>query len=342
FCREAVVWKQLKHPNILPILGVSTELFFPSFCLISPWMENGTIMSYLKHNPTFDLLSALRDISAGLCYLHTREPPIIHGDIRGANILITRDLRCCLADFGLALVASDSDMWSTATTYHFNLMGALRWMAPECLNLESKDEYDIVPHPSRDIYAFACTVVEIITRKPPFHTLRQDPAVILSLSKGERPPRPENVWCPDELWDLTTRCWNENPLGRPPATDIHRIISSIGLKCSRLTIPESAIQQPKDLPHSPHYVDSPDILSDSVQRDNCDSTLSTAREGTFKWDIPIEKRAVRKRFGGRVIIPINTWPLWLPEMSEVPRKSLDYIRRATLLFQRTTRLCMRQ
>ncbi|KAJ4490821.1 kinase-like domain-containing protein [Lentinula aciculospora] len=157
-----MLWKQLDHPNILPILGVSTELFFPSFCLISPWMENGTIMTYLTNNPTFDLSSALRDISAGLCYLHSRGPPVIHGDIRGANILITTDLHCCLADFGLALVAADSDMWSPATaSYHSNLKGALRWMAPEYLNLESEEGFEIPPHVSRDIYAFACTVLEV-------------------------------------------------------------------------------------------------------------------------------------------------------------------------------------
>ncbi|KAF8989999.1 hypothetical protein BDZ89DRAFT_923820, partial [Hymenopellis radicata] len=37
--QEALVWKQLQHPNVLPFLGVNEDLLAPSFCLISPWME---------------------------------------------------------------------------------------------------------------------------------------------------------------------------------------------------------------------------------------------------------------------------------------------------------------
>ncbi|KAJ3876349.1 hypothetical protein F5051DRAFT_37494 [Lentinula edodes] len=63
FCREALVWRQLKHPHILPLLGVNMELFLPSFCLISPWMENKDIITYLRKNPDHDLYRAVRNIS---------------------------------------------------------------------------------------------------------------------------------------------------------------------------------------------------------------------------------------------------------------------------------------
>ncbi|KIK56125.1 hypothetical protein GYMLUDRAFT_174625, partial [Collybiopsis luxurians FD-317 M1] len=88
FCHEALVWRQLNHPNILPLLGVNTELFFPSFCLISPWMEHSDIITYLRKNPEYDLLSALLDVAAGIDYLHSREPPVIHGDIRGVSAFL--------------------------------------------------------------------------------------------------------------------------------------------------------------------------------------------------------------------------------------------------------------
>ncbi|KIK64867.1 hypothetical protein GYMLUDRAFT_146988, partial [Collybiopsis luxurians FD-317 M1] len=52
FCNEALVWRQLKHPNILPLLGVNIQYFHPSFCLVSPWMENQDIITYLKRSPT--------------------------------------------------------------------------------------------------------------------------------------------------------------------------------------------------------------------------------------------------------------------------------------------------
>ncbi|KAJ3753816.1 kinase-like domain-containing protein, partial [Lentinula raphanica] len=85
FCREALVWRQLKHPHILPLLGVNLELFLPSFCLISPWMENKDIITFLRQNPKHNIFRALLDIAAGMCYLHSRDPPIVHGDIRGVR-----------------------------------------------------------------------------------------------------------------------------------------------------------------------------------------------------------------------------------------------------------------
>jgi len=48
FCREAVVWKHLSHPNILPFIGVTTN--DERDALISPWMRNGTIIKYLRNN----------------------------------------------------------------------------------------------------------------------------------------------------------------------------------------------------------------------------------------------------------------------------------------------------
>ncbi|EGN99518.1 hypothetical protein SERLA73DRAFT_26193, partial [Serpula lacrymans var. lacrymans S7.3] len=49
FCREAVLWKTLSHPNIVPFLGASTKLF--PLCMVCPWMENGNIVTYLKRYP---------------------------------------------------------------------------------------------------------------------------------------------------------------------------------------------------------------------------------------------------------------------------------------------------
>ena len=60
FCKEALVWKYLNHPNILPLLGVNTELFSPGFCLVSSWMVNADIITYLHKNPEHNRLKAVR------------------------------------------------------------------------------------------------------------------------------------------------------------------------------------------------------------------------------------------------------------------------------------------
>jgi serine/threonine protein kinase len=48
-CREALLWQELKHPFILPFLGVDAETFASrnAICLVSPWMERGTLRQYI-------------------------------------------------------------------------------------------------------------------------------------------------------------------------------------------------------------------------------------------------------------------------------------------------------
>jgi len=57
--RGAIIWKQLKHQNLLPLSGVSTSIELPGanhqhLCLVSPWMENGNTHVFIRNNPTFN------------------------------------------------------------------------------------------------------------------------------------------------------------------------------------------------------------------------------------------------------------------------------------------------
>ncbi|KAG6842250.1 hypothetical protein C0991_000220 [Blastosporella zonata] len=93
FCKEATVWRQLHHPNILPFQGVC-QWPGPSFrvCLVSPWMANGNVLQYLQRNPDDDRRSLILDVAQGLDYLHTFDPSVIHGDLRGVSTLSTSTL----------------------------------------------------------------------------------------------------------------------------------------------------------------------------------------------------------------------------------------------------------
>jgi hypothetical protein len=48
FCREAFIWQSLKHPFVLPFLGVDAESFPSSLSLVTPWTQNGTILEHLQ------------------------------------------------------------------------------------------------------------------------------------------------------------------------------------------------------------------------------------------------------------------------------------------------------
>ncbi|KAK0463553.1 kinase-like domain-containing protein [Desarmillaria tabescens] len=212
FCREALVWRQFRHPNILPFLGVSEDLFAPSYCLISPWMDNGNIMSYLEAHPDHDRLTSLIQVAEGMKYLHNLDPPVVHSDIRGANILVMDDLRCCLADFGLSLFAESQALDSTSRMSK----GSIRWLAPEYMDSTLFDRSYLT---ARDIYAYGCTIIEIFTGESPFSGIKNDAGVMCEVvTKRSRPPRPPlHVFPNDSLWFLVELCLINASRWRPDA-----------------------------------------------------------------------------------------------------------------------------
>jgi serine/threonine protein kinase len=55
FYREALVWQGLDHPSVLPLFGIDRETFQGSLCMVSPWMENGTVLKYLNDHGRADV-----------------------------------------------------------------------------------------------------------------------------------------------------------------------------------------------------------------------------------------------------------------------------------------------
>lgn len=184
FCSEVLVWRQLKHPNILPFIGASTELFSPRFCFISLWMDRGDIMSYLKQNPHHDRFAAVCQIVDGVEYLHTLDPPVTHKDIKGANVLVTDEGICCLADFGLSSIFDSQRVDKTEP----GLQGSICWLAPELMQPGRPSAHSAK---AGDIYALACTIYEIYTGKPPLSDLPNSIAVMRKvLMEKQRAPLP--------------------------------------------------------------------------------------------------------------------------------------------------------
>ncbi|KAK0188261.1 kinase-like domain-containing protein [Armillaria mellea] len=260
FCQETLVWRQLRHPNILPFLGVSEELFAPSYCLISLWMINGNIMSYLEAHPDQDRLKSLVQVVEGMKYLHNHDPPIVHADIRGANILVMDDLSCCLADFGLSLFvesrALNSSSWRDS--------GCIRWLAPEYMD---STLFNQTYFTARDVYAYGCTVVEIFTGEPPFSNIKNDAGVIYEvLTKQSLPPRPaSNIFLDDGLWELVIACLSTMSSRRPNAEQISEILAQLqttsgtAFKLDQLT---NASFNTEDISFSPPVLVNQDLYAE--------------------------------------------------------------------------------
>ncbi|KAJ7767392.1 kinase-like domain-containing protein, partial [Mycena maculata] len=207
FCREALVWRDLQHPNILPFIGIDRQSFPSSLCMVSPWMDHGTVLDYLKKHGRADVDKLLFEIAQGLQYLHSRN--IVHGDLRGANILINEDWNACLADFGLSVFSN-----ATASMHTSNRAGSLRWMAPELIDPD-RFGTKFGRTPASDVYAFGCVCVELYTGRPPFSELSEVVALLKIVVHGERAERPSAM--SDMLWERVMKYWADNPAARPVA-----------------------------------------------------------------------------------------------------------------------------
>ncbi|EIN05088.1 kinase-like protein [Punctularia strigosozonata HHB-11173 SS5] len=216
--QEALIWRSLKHPNVLPFYGVDrVSLTYPF--LVSPWLRRGSLSNYMKHTSAqLDHASLIGKICDGLEYLHSRD--VVHGDIRAGNVLLTNNMEPRLADLGLATLSN-----ATASANPNDTPGSTRWMAPELLRAGQ-------PHSKEsDIYAVGCTIIELYTRKPPFSDIPLDLRVMIMVYEGQRPHRPLAGQCighpmTDDVWRLVDSCLSSEPRKRPlPAMVRDRLAS---------------------------------------------------------------------------------------------------------------------
>ncbi|KAG8724263.1 hypothetical protein FRC09_020551 [Ceratobasidium sp. 395] len=71
--------------------------------MVSPWMENGNLMTYIKRNSSVNRYQLCTEVAQGLAYLHKRE--MVHGDLKAANVLISDRGVAMLTDFGNAILS---------------------------------------------------------------------------------------------------------------------------------------------------------------------------------------------------------------------------------------------
>ncbi|KAG6846030.1 hypothetical protein H0H93_015951, partial [Arthromyces matolae] len=79
YAREAILWAQLSHPNILPFYGLVK--FRSRLAFVSRWALNGSLEDYLTTHPDANRVLLCMDTAAGVNYLH--ENDIVHGDLKG-------------------------------------------------------------------------------------------------------------------------------------------------------------------------------------------------------------------------------------------------------------------
>ncbi|WAR53920.1 hypothetical protein PtB15_3B429 [Puccinia triticina] len=173
---EIDLLKNLDHPNIVQYRGfVKTSDYL---YIILEYCENGSLHTICKKFGKFpESLVAVYicQVLEGLLYLH--EQGVIHRDIKGSNILATKEGGVKLADFGVAT--------RTGGLSDNAVVGSPYWMAPEVVDQSGATT-------ASDIWSVGCVVIELLEGKPPYYFLDPMPA-LFRIVNDDCPPLPESA-----------------------------------------------------------------------------------------------------------------------------------------------------
>jgi serine/threonine protein kinase len=201
---EINLLKELSHPNIVRYLGhYQSE---SKLSIVMEYVENGSLAGMVKEHGIFpESLAAvyILQVLEGLIYLHRQG--VVHRDIKAANILLSTTGTVKLADFGVATkldaVGADTDP-----------AGSPYWMAPELIYLEKGGL-----SPACDIWSLGCTVVELVTGKPPYFDLPFATA-LYRIYSDDHPPLPEGI--SSHLKEFLMECFQKDVSFRSTAPQL--------------------------------------------------------------------------------------------------------------------------
>ena len=201
---EVQILAKLSHPHIVDLIGFYQN--GPVKIILLEYAQLGSLFDYLskKSKPLPDELKRkwIRESALGIQYLHSNN--CLHRDIKARNCLLFQDNVLKLADFGLA---RETDHSITVSSQK----GTFQYMAPELIATDDRNKASYSKF--ADIYAYGMLVLEICTRKSPFHDM-EVAFVIYNVGSGKLQPTIPSE-CPKDLADLMKHCWNIIPRRRP-------------------------------------------------------------------------------------------------------------------------------
>ncbi len=170
FVGEIYILSLLRHPNIIRCYGA--VLSSMQLCLVTEYAKNGSLKSFMKTS-TFTWDKEKREwliqICAAMKYLHSRDPPLIHRDLKPDNCLVMEDMAVKVSDFGLArtirrlragmeereMSASQKKTPETEDVDMSTLVGTPMFMAPEIIRGDNEYGDKI------DVYSFGVLLADV-------------------------------------------------------------------------------------------------------------------------------------------------------------------------------------
>ncbi|XP_077361293.1 receptor-interacting serine/threonine-protein kinase 4 [Festucalex cinctus] len=211
---EAKKMEAAKFRYILPVYGICED---PQG-LVMEYMETGSLETLLATEPLpWELrFRIIYETAVGMNFLHCMNPPLLHLDLKPANILLDAHYHVKISDFGLARWNGLSRADDISRD---GFCGTIAYLPPESII-----EKDRVSDTKHDIYSFSIVIWGILTQKKPYQGENNILQIMVKVVKGVRPdvgavPRNRPTACTGFL-NLMTRCWATSPEARPSFQDI--------------------------------------------------------------------------------------------------------------------------
>jgi eukaryotic-like serine/threonine-protein kinase len=202
FRREAQAAARLNHPGIVSVYDSGTDGDTPY--IVMQYIEGRTLGDFLGEGKTLPPAQAAKiaqDIAEALGVAHAHG--VIHRDIKPANVMITREGKVLVMDFGIARLISGPETAPQTSA----VLGTASYLSPEQAQGQSVDARS-------DIYALGVVLYEMLTGRPPF--TGDSPMAIAYKQVNATPPAPSsaNPEVPPELDAVVMRALSKNPANR--------------------------------------------------------------------------------------------------------------------------------
>jgi serine/threonine-protein kinase len=202
FRREAQAAARLNHPGIVSVYDSGTDGDTPY--IVMHLIEGRTLADFLESGKTLPPIQAAKiaeEVADALAAAHAQG--VIHRDIKPANIMITRDGKVLVMDFGIARLISGPETAPQTSA----VMGTASYLSPEQAQGHAVDA-------RTDIYSLGVVLYEMLTGRPPF--TGDSPMAIAYKQVNATPEAPSsaNPGVPPELDAVVMRALSKNPANR--------------------------------------------------------------------------------------------------------------------------------
>ena len=241
FIREAKAAASLSHPNIVAVQDQGwNQNGTPAIFLVMEMIEGHTLREYLNEQGRLSVQDGIQFLLPVLSALSAAHRiGIVHRDIKPENILISKEGRIKIADFGLA---KGPLLGGTMTAESSVILGSVSYLSPEQVQRGVADSRS-------DVYSIGITAFEIFTGKKPFEGV--EPIQIAYMHVNNRVPKISTLvnGIPEELDDLIYAATSANPDERPRDATVFN--EKLSLISQRLNPKENQLSLELDIPIEP-------------------------------------------------------------------------------------------